>query len=96
VNRGTVGANSLPKTVTRQRRGCDLNPGRSVSESSTLTTRLPSHPKAWLLLLYCHLNFFVTFYVKNKPDDENADGYDDDSDDEILFELQNFHLQNQQ
>jgi len=40
--------------------------------------------------------FFVTFYVKNKPDDENADGYDDDSDDEILFELQNFHLQNQQ
>jgi len=36
--------NSLPKTVTRQRRGCDLNPGPSVPESSTLTTRLPSHP----------------------------------------------------
>ena len=35
--------NSLPKTVARQRRGCDLNPG-PVSESSTLTTRLPSHP----------------------------------------------------
>ena len=35
--------NSLPKTVTRQRRGCDLNPGRSAPESSTLTTRLPSH-----------------------------------------------------
>ena len=36
--------NSLPKTVTRQRRDCDLNPGRSAPESSTQTTRLPSHP----------------------------------------------------
>jgi len=37
--------NSLPKIVTRQRRDCDLNPGPSAPESSTLTTRLPSHPK---------------------------------------------------
>jgi len=44
VNRGTMGVNSLPKTVTRQNHGCDLNPGPSVPESSTLTTRLPSHP----------------------------------------------------
>ena len=36
--------NSLPKTVARQRRDCDLNPGPSAPESSTLTTRLPSHP----------------------------------------------------
>ena len=36
--------NSLPKTVTRQRRDCDFNPGPSAPESSTLTTRLPSHP----------------------------------------------------
>jgi len=36
--------NSLPETVTRQRRDCDLNPGPSAPESSTLTTRLPSHP----------------------------------------------------
>ena len=36
--------NSLPKTVTRQRRDCDLNPGPPAPESSTLTTRLPSHP----------------------------------------------------
>jgi len=36
--------NSLPKTVTRQRRDCDLNPGPSAPESSTLTTQLPSHP----------------------------------------------------
>jgi len=39
-----MGVNSLPKTVIRQRRGCDLNPGPSAPESSTLTTRLPSHP----------------------------------------------------
>jgi len=40
-----MGVNSLPKTVTRQRRDCDLNPGPSASKSSTLTTRLPTHPK---------------------------------------------------
>ena len=39
-----MGVSSLPKTVTRQRRDCDLNPGPSVPESSTLSTRLPSHP----------------------------------------------------
>ena len=38
--------NSVPKTVTRQRRDCDLNPGPSAPEFSTLTTRLPSHPTA--------------------------------------------------
>ena len=38
-----MGVNSLLKTVTRQRRGYDLNPGPSTPESSTLTTRLPSH-----------------------------------------------------
>jgi len=35
-----MGVNSLPKTVTRQHRGCDLNPGPSAPESSMLTTRL--------------------------------------------------------
>jgi len=39
-----MGVNSLPKTVTRQRRDCGLNPGPSAPESSTLTTRIPSHP----------------------------------------------------
>ena len=38
-----MGVNSLPNTVTRQRRGCDLNLGPSAPESSTLTTRLPSN-----------------------------------------------------
>jgi len=40
-----VGVNRLPKTVTRQRRDCDLHPGPAAPESSTLTTRLPSHPR---------------------------------------------------
>jgi len=43
VNRGTMGVNSLPKTVTRQRCDCNLNLGPSAPESSTLATRLPSH-----------------------------------------------------
>ena len=34
--------NSLPMTVARHRRGCDLNPGHTAAESSTLTTRLPT------------------------------------------------------
>jgi len=41
-----MGVNSLPKTVTRQRRDCHLNPDPSAPESSKLTTRLPSHPKS--------------------------------------------------
>jgi len=43
VNKGTMGVDSLPNTVTRQRRYCDLNPGPSAPESSTLTIQLPSH-----------------------------------------------------
>jgi len=38
------GCEQFERTDTRQRRGCDLNPGPSAPESSTLTTRLPSHP----------------------------------------------------
>ena len=38
-----MGVNSLLKTVTRQRRD-RFEPGPSVPESSTLTTRLASHP----------------------------------------------------
>jgi len=34
-----MGVNSLPKTVTRQRRDCDLNPCPTAPESSTLTYR---------------------------------------------------------
>ena len=44
-----MGVNSLPKTVARQRRDCDSNPGPSVPESSTLTTRLPQPPLTLLV-----------------------------------------------
>jgi len=47
-----MGVISLPKTVTRQRRGCNLNPGPSAPEFIMLTTRLPSHPK----LLYIKIH----------------------------------------
>ena len=53
-----MGVNSLPKTVTRQRRDCDLNPGPSAPESSMLITRLLSHP---LLLTACGV-----FAIKEK------------------------------
>ena len=45
--------NSLPKTVTRQRRDCNLNPGPSAPESSMLTTRLPSHPLLCVKIAFC-------------------------------------------
>jgi len=46
--------NSLPKTVTRQRRGCYLNAGPSAPESSMLTTRLPATLKVDLSKLLDH------------------------------------------
>ena len=54
-----LGVNSLPKTVTRQRHDCDLNPGPSAPESSTLTTRLPSHLKIVDRLIEKSLQFTV-------------------------------------
>ena len=47
-----MGVNGLPKTVTRQRRDCDSNPGPSAPESSAPTTRLPSHPICAVLYRY--------------------------------------------
>ena len=63
-----MGVNSLPKTVTRQRRGCHLNPGLSATESSMLTTRLPSHQ--FLVYMYIivllHNLFSNSAHVRNK------------------------------
>jgi len=55
-----MGVNSFPKTVTRRRRGCDLNPGPSAPESSTLTTRLPSHPKDVIMVI----KYFMRDYTE--------------------------------
>ena len=46
--------NSLPKTVTRQRRDGDVNPGPSAPESSTLTTRLHYHYSEYKRIVYVH------------------------------------------
>jgi len=71
VNRGTMGVNSLPKTVNRQHRSCDLNPGPSAPESSTLTTRLPSHRQTFIMMtnvatMYNFTNRFATAGGNNK------------------------------
>ena len=47
-----MGVNSLPKTVTRQRRDCDLNPGPSASASHSAT----EPPFATVLLMKCAAN----------------------------------------
>ena len=61
--------NSLPKTVTRQHRDCDLNPGPSAPESSMLTTRLPSHPKCpaaeWLSKSYKQWFYQITCHDRS-------------------------------
>jgi len=66
-----MGVNSLPKTVTRQRRGCDLNPGPSAPESSTLTTRLPTPEYSYReevakisgMTLYTLLDLYLRFCI---------------------------------
>jgi len=68
VNRGTMGVNSLPKTVTRRRRGCDLNPGPSAPESSTLTTRLPSQPRFGIHALFSGDTWPVGVTLRRKCD----------------------------
>jgi len=52
-----MGVNSLPKTVIRQRRGYDLNPGPSAPESCTLSTRLLSYPSFTIGYLLAQLFF---------------------------------------
>jgi len=56
-----MGVNSLPRTVTRQRHDCDLNPGPTAPASSTLTTRLPSHNQCISLLLFTSVYAGVIF-----------------------------------
>ena len=67
VNRGTVGVNSLPKTVTRRRHSCDLNPGPEFNTLTTLGYRA-NQPNArmGILLVQCKLDaisgtLFTTF-----------------------------------
>jgi len=52
---------ACPKTVTQQRRSCDLNPGPSAPESSKLTTRLPNHQPMRLWGLKFEKDFSFSF-----------------------------------
>ena len=58
--------NSLPKTVNRQRRGCDLNPGRTAPESSTLTSRLPRHPRLFSHRVFICVPSCANFLINKK------------------------------
>jgi len=62
VNRGMMDVNSLPKTVTRQHRSCDLNPSPSALESSMPITWLPSHPyMIWVTVFYVCWQWMFAF-----------------------------------
>jgi len=63
-----MGVNSLPKTVSRQRRGCDLNPGPFAPESSTLSTRLPSHPGPYLAIYRLRYDMRRYLNARSKAD----------------------------
>jgi len=64
-----MGVNSLHKTVTRQRRDCDLNSGPSALESSTLATRLrgvscfSAQNCSWLILHRALRQFGIVEYI---------------------------------
>ena len=63
-----MGVNSLPKTLTGERRGCDLNPGPSAPKSSTLTTRLPSHPELkYMTIIIIIIIIIVILYTTLHP-----------------------------
>ena len=47
-----VGVNNLPKVVTRQLRGLELNSQPSSCKSNALATRVPSHPAVQNVSLY--------------------------------------------
>ena len=70
-----MGVNSLPKTVTRLRRVRDLNPAPSVPESSTLTTRLPSHPQKQSYGLLFYFGCVSTSYHPSAHVYLNSDGH---------------------
>jgi len=70
-----MGVNSLPKTVTRQRRGCDLNPGRTAPEFSMLTTLLPSQPRSVLKqLIYLWLYTDTHIRIANNSSSSRTGG----------------------
>ena len=76
---GTTGVNSLPKTVNRQHCGCDLNPGPTAHECSTLTTRLPEPPLTYLCTVgvYSGSVYLTNWNTKMKARNATAPTTDD-------------------
>jgi len=61
-----MGVNSLPKTVTRQHRDCDLNPNPTAPESSMLhsaTERSSLVGHAYIAVIMC----FVIHSMGHRP-----------------------------
>jgi len=72
-----MGVNSLPKTVTRQRRGCDLNP---------LTTRLASHPIYTVRAAYTSLRWCLRMHCAvHAVADQVADAKSELADNAVKF-----------
>ena len=63
-----VGVNNLPKVVTRQRRGRELNSQPASCKSNALATRLPCHPglSSHLASLLMHLLFLFLLLMKHQ------------------------------
>ena len=59
-----MSVNSLPKTVTRQHHDCDLNPGPSAPESSTLTTRLHEY-MLLIVMWFLQTNIILMSYLRH-------------------------------
>ena len=60
-----MGVNSLPKTVTRQRRGCDLNPGPSAPESQHVNHSASEPPYTSRKLKYARATKMVAKQTEN-------------------------------
>jgi len=58
-----VGVNNLPKVVTRQRRGRELNSQPASCKSNALATRLPSHPYVKPTYFVNSWSFFLSWQL---------------------------------
>jgi len=67
-----MGVNSLPKTVTRQRRDCDLNPDTSAPESSTLTTQSTEPPNCTTAQIVTMYNTYNTYSHRSFADSKGS------------------------
>jgi len=84
MNRGTTGVNSLPKTVTRQHHGCDLNPGpfcawvqhtnHSATEPPGTQASCNSYSISWLCKCdkYYRENYFWLLKIMHNNVHENG------------------------